>query len=347
MIVKISKTIKDFLIYPIGLSIIGGFIQGVLFCGDCWDDPDLLLRRFFFQGSFWGVFTLGSQLSIYIANHFVNWLEAPLKRFILGLSLMVVFTIILFLMDFLFFQVIIWGNPFSKVWERVDGWIFASPILITFGVNTFFHGREFLLSWRQNSIDYERLKTEQIATQYDSLKNQVNPHFLFNSLNALTSLVYDDQEKAVEFIRKLSQVYRYVLDTKDKEVVEIAEEMEFLHSYLYLQKIRFEDNLTFEIDISDETKRLFTVPISLQMLLENAIKHNIVSQSKPLHISIKEDNGYLVISNNLQEKLHKDSTGIGLSNIKDRFGYMTKKEVIINKTDGKFEVKLPLIKSLN
>ena len=321
--------------------------MGVFFCKNCWEDYDLMTKRFFFQGSFWFVFTFGSQFAIYIANKFVNWLEAPLKRFLVGLGLMVVFTVVFFLINFFFFQVVIFGNSIEKVWGYVDGWIFLSPILITFGVNLFFHSREFLMSWRQNSIDYERLKTEQIATQYDSLKNQVNPHFLFNSLNALTSLVYDDQDKAVQFIRKLSQVYRYVLDTKDKEVVEISEELSFLESYLYLQKIRFEENLTFEIDIADEIKRLYIVPISLQMLLENAIKHNIVSQSKPLHIRIYEEDSYLVVANNLQEKMHKDSTGIGLSNIKARFSYMTKKEVIINKTDDLFEVRLPLIKALN
>ncbi|MEL6558009.1 MAG: histidine kinase [Bacteroidota bacterium] len=344
---KINKHVKDFLIYPLGLSVIGGFILGTLLCRDCWDDRDLLIKEFFYQGSFWFVFTFGSQLAIYCANKFVNWLDAPLKRFLLGLGLMVVFTVVLFLLDFFFFQVVIYGNSVEKVISYVDGWIFISPILITFGVNLFFHSREFLLSWRQNSIDYERLKTEQIATQYDSLKNQVNPHFLFNSLNALTSLVYDDQDKAVEFIRKLSKVYRYVLDTKDKEVVEITEELKFLESYLYLQKIRFEENLNFKIDISEEAKSMYIIPISLQMLMENAIKHNIVSQSKPLFVSVTQEDDYLVIANNLQEKLHKDSTGIGLSNIKARFDYLTKKEVIVNKTDDRFEVRLPLIKSIN
>jgi len=321
--------------------------MGVLFCERCWEDYDYALRRFFFQGSFWAVFTIGSQLAILVADKYITWLEAPLKRFLLGLGLMTIFTVILFLVDFFFFQVVIFGNSFEKVLGYVDIWLFASPVLITFGVNTFMHGKQFLLAWRQNSIDYEKLKTEQIATQYDSLKNQVNPHFLFNSLNALTSLVYDDQDKAVEFIRRLSQVYRYVLDTKDKEVVEINEELEFLYSYLYLQKIRFDENLTYEINIPDEVKKRFIVPISLQMLLENAIKHNIISQSKPLHISIYESEDFLVVKNNFQEKMHKDSTGIGLSNIKARYGYMTKREVVIHKTDEYFEVKLPLIKALN
>lgn len=342
-----KELIKDFILYPVLLAAVGGFIQGVLFCDDCWDDTDLLIKRFAYQGSFWGIFTFGSQLSIYTADHFIKWLEAPLKRFLLGLALMMVITSILFVINLFFFQVVIFDVAFEKVLAWLDLSVFISPILITFAVNTFFHGREFLLAWRQNSINYERLKTEQIATQYDSLKNQVNPHFLFNSLNALTSLVYDDQDKAVEFIRKLSQVYRYVLDTKDREVVKISEELDFLNSYMYLQKIRFEENLRFQIDLPGDVTRFYTVPISLQMLLENAIKHNIVSQAKPLQITVGVEDDYLVIRNNLQEKLHKDSTGIGLSNIRDRFGYMTSRPVIIEKSEEFFTVKLPLIKSIN
>ena len=101
------------------------------------------------------------------------------------------------------------------------------------------HGRGFLIAWRQAAIDNEKLKTEQVAIQYNSLKNQVNPHFLFNSFNALSSLVYEDQDKAVEFIRKLSQVYRYVLDRKDEEVVPVEEELSFASNFIFLQKIRF------------------------------------------------------------------------------------------------------------
>ena len=345
-----SVKLKAFIKGDIGLillfGIIGGF-QGIAFCNSCFEDLRTFALNYASSGSFWMVLTGGSILSVALADKSMDWLENPLKRFLIGLSYMVVITIVGFLIVFLFFRVVVYGYTLKAALSILDVGVFTGPLFITFGVNAFMHGRSFLLAWRQDAINYQKLKTEQIATQYDSLKNQVNPHFLFNSLNALTSLVHDDQDKAVEFIRKLSQVYRYVLDTKDKEVVTIGEEMTFLMSYLYLQKIRFDDNLRYHIDIPPESEKNFIVPISLQMLLENAIKHNIVSQSKPLHVEIVATDDYLIVRNNLQEKMHKDSTGIGLSNIKDRYSYMTRQEVIINKTETHFEVKLPLIKSMD
>ncbi|MEL7145220.1 MAG: histidine kinase [Bacteroidota bacterium] len=327
-------------------GVIGG-LQGVLICEPCRENLRTFMLNFASSGSFWMVLTGGSMLSIVLADRSVQWLENPLKRFFIGLAYMIMITIVGFMVVYLFFRVIVYGYSLENALSVIDVWDFGGPIFITFGVNAFMHGRSFLLAWRQDAINYEKLKTEQIATQYDSLKNQVNPHFLFNSLNALTSLVYDDQEKAVEFIRRLSQVYRYVLDTKDKEVVTLTEEMEFLMSYLYLQKIRFDENLQYHVHIPDQAARSYIVPISLQMLLENAIKHNIVSQSRPLTVEIVAKEDCLIVRNNLQEKMHKDSTGIGLSNIKDRYSYMTKKKVVINKTDTHFEVKLPLIKSVD
>jgi len=343
--INIKEVLHKYLLFPILFSIVGGFVHGVLLCDSCWDDLDLMWRRFFSQGIYWGVFTYGSQAAIRVADRFSSWLEEPLKRFLLGLSFMIIFTVFGTLLAYPVINYLVNKQNLIDSIVNFDPWYFLGPILVTFGVNAFMHSREFLLAWRQNAINYEKLKTEQVATQYDSLKNQVNPHFLFNSLNALTSLVYDDQEKAVEFIRKLSQVYRYVLDTKDNEVVEVSEELTFLESYMYLQKIRFDENLIFEVTLSKNTLNAYILPISLQMLLENAIKHNIISNSKPLTIKLYEEDNYLVVENKLQEKIHKDSTGIGLSNIKARYQYMTDKEVIIEKTNAWFKVSVPLIKS--
>lgn len=345
-LVKLKALLKSNFVMILLFGLIGG-LQGIAFCKPCWESTKTFLLNYASSGSFWMVLTGGSILSVALADKSMAWLDNPLKRFLIGLTYMVVITIVGFLIVFLFFRVVVYGRTLENAMSVLDIGDFAGPLFITFGVNAFMHGRSFLLAWRQDAINYEKLKTEQIATQYDSLKNQVNPHFLFNSLNALTSLVHDDQDKAVEFIRKLSQVYRYVLDTKDKEVVAINEEMDFLMSYLYLQKIRFDENLQYHIHIPESAEHSFIVPISLQMLLENAIKHNIVSQSRPLHVEIIAEEDYLTVRNNLQEKMHKDSTGIGLSNIKDRYSYMTRKEVIINKTETHFEVKLPLIKSID
>ncbi len=169
----------------------------------------------------------------------------------------------------------------------------------------------------------------------------MNPHFLFNSLNALSSLVYEDQDKAVEFIRKLAQVYRYVLDKKEEEVVPIADEVSFLENFVFLQKIRFGDNLEFKLSLRNEVGYL--PPLALQLLVENAIKHNVISDSHKLTVEVEIDQEYCVVSNNIKEKLAKDSTGIGLTNLRERYKYLSGKKIILLNNESKFEVKIPIL----
>lgn len=215
----------------------------------------------------------------------------------------------------------------------------AIALFITF----FFTSRSFLLNWRQSEIDAERLKKESISAQYESLKNQVNPHFLFNSFNVLSHLVYDDQDKAVKFIKQLSQVYRYVLDTREKELVSLDDELSFLDSYVFLQQIRFERKLDIQITLSGVVS--FVAPLALQMLIENAIKHNVVSADDPLHIRIYSEEGFICVENNLQKKRSSSepSAGVGLENICKRYEFLTERKAVITKTEGLFIVKLPMI----
>jgi LytS/YehU family sensor histidine kinase len=216
-------------------------------------------------------------------------------------------------------------------------------IVITIMISLFMHGRAFFINWRQVAINAEKLKQENMAARYESLKNQVNPHFLFNSFNALTNLVYEDPDKAVKFIKQLSDVYRYVLDTRDKEVVPLDQEMRFLQSYLYLQKIRFGDKLVIQFDVDGLKTQV--APLALQMLIENAIKHNVVSEDDPLHIHVFADNGFLVVENNLQKKtsLGEPSAGVGLENICRRYEYLSSAKAEVRQTSDKFIVRLPLI----
>lgn len=201
-----------------------------------------------------------------------------------------------------------------------------------------------MLSWRQAAIESEKLKTERVSSQYESLKNQVNPHFLFNSLNALTALVYEDQDQAAKFIKKLADVYRYVLDNQQKEVVPLSEEIRFVEAYVFLQKIRFEENLQVTIQVPADTQAM-VLPLSLQMLVENAIKHNIISDDEPLHIQVYlEEEEFIVVKNNLQLKTsHEYSSGLGLKNIQSRYEYLSKKEISVLNSADEFIVKLPLL----
>jgi sensor histidine kinase YesM len=193
-------------------------------------------------------------------------------------------------------------------------------------------------------VNSERLKKEILSSNYESLKNQINPHFLFNSLNVLTELVHRNQNDAALFVKELADIYRYVLENKNKEVVPIETELKFIKSFTYLLKIRFSTNLIVNIKYN-EGKPFMIVPLTLQLLVENCIKHNIVSSEKPLTIDIFTANSYLIVSNNLQLKKSSDSSKVGLTNIQNRYSYLSNEEVIIINDDKNFSVKVPLLKT--
>ena len=202
----------------------------------------------------------------------------------------------------------------------------------------------FFDQWKKALIDTEKLKKESTQAQLDSLRNQVNPHFLFNSLNTLISIIPDCPETAIDFTQKLSNVYRYLLSVREKELVELQTELDFIQSYIFLLKVRFDQNLIFEIEIPQELKTRLLPPVSLQLLIENAIKHNIVSREKPLYIQIYVENDFLIIKNNLQAKLEKEaSTGIGLENIRKRYQILSSKQMEVIHSSTHFTIALPLL----
>lgn len=196
----------------------------------------------------------------------------------------------------------------------------------------------------ENARQLFGLQEETNIAQFEILKSQVNPHFLFNSLNVLSSLIHIDQKKAAKFVRQLSKVYRYVLEIKDKDLIMLDDEIPFVESYIYLLKTRFDQNLSVNMDISENSKKQMIAPMVIQLLLENAIKHNIVSKTKPLSITIEETDGFLQISNNLQLKSSLEkSSNTGLNNIKKRYEYLSSKKIEIVETDDQFSVSIPLL----
>ncbi|MCG9970875.1 sensor histidine kinase [Christiangramia crocea] len=190
-----------------------------------------------------------------------------------------------------------------------------------------------------------RLQKENFQAQLESLKQQVNPHFLFNSLNVLGSLVYSDQDKAVDFIRKLSDLYRSYLDHGAEMLISLKKELEVCQAYTYLLETRFGDAVQFEFKIPDDKLSLLLPPGSLQMLIENAVKHNGSTTSRPLKVEILTENDSLVVRNGLNPRKEKIiSTKTGLENIKNRYRYLTDEQVKIEKSENEFMVKLPLLK---
>ncbi|GJM29526.1 MAG: hypothetical protein DHS20C17_21610 [Cyclobacteriaceae bacterium] len=199
--------------------------------------------------------------------------------------------------------------------------------------------------WRASILEVERFKKESIEFRFETLKNQVNPHFLFNSLNTLSSLMHIDLEAADKYLRQLAKVYRYILENRDKEVISLNTELSILQSYIYLVQMRFKDKLNICIDIEEDKKSSGIPPMTLQMLIENAIKHNEVSKKHPLNIDIFTKHGdYLVIRNKVKLKSSKEfSTKVGLDNIISRYRYLSDKEVIVDDSQHVFVVSLPLL----
>lgn len=192
--------------------------------------------------------------------------------------------------------------------------------------------------------NYRALEKENVLAQFKILRNQINPHFLFNSMNILGSLIHLDPDKAVEFTRMFSKLYRKVLELKDEAVISVAEELEFVNAYLHLQKIRFDESLKVIMDIPDYALNKTLPPFALQMIIENAIKHNIVSVDKPLNIKISCEKELMTITNNLQVRsLVKDSTGTGLSNLNSRYQLLGGDLPSFQSTQSEYIAQLPLI----
>ena len=189
------------------------------------------------------------------------------------------------------------------------------------------------------------LEKENVHAQFEILKNQINPHFLFNSMNILSALIPASPEKALSFTRKFSKLYRSMLDLKPQPVISLREELEFVRTYVFLQKMRFEDSLTVDIDIPDSGMDYVLPPFALQILVENTVKHNIISADSPLKVRIYRDSDYLCVRNNLQKRGYvEDSTGLGLKNLKGRYKMITDQPVILEEEENKFFLaRIPLI----
>jgi sensor histidine kinase YesM len=194
------------------------------------------------------------------------------------------------------------------------------------------------------NMELERMKNDNLGAQYELLKQQVNPHFLFNSLNTLKAMVEAGDSESVDFILKLSNFYRYTLESRKLDLIKVADEMEIVKAYIFLQSARFEGGFTFKIELDEQVSETLIPPFTLQLLVENCIKHNVVSIDKPLHIRLYAEADQIIIENPVRLKTgDHNSTGVGLRNVQQRYHHLLEKQVaIVN--DGKlFQVKLPLI----
>jgi hypothetical protein len=270
------------------------------------------------------------------------WLVFGNKRFYTQLGLGILISLAVINLSYLIFKFALTQDP-PDATQLAS--INALGILVLMPVISINFGIQFLRNWKDAQLASENFQKESIKAELTTLKNHLDPHFLFNNLNILSSLISKDQKQSQAYLEKFAEVYRIILQSSSEELVELKQELSFISAYMYLLSIRFEETIQLEMHIDKSLEQLYIPPLTLQMLIENAIKHNVVTETKPLKISIESRSGFLVIKNNLQEKKVevKDSNKTGLENIKKRYSYFTDQKVEVNKNATSFIVKVPLI----
>lgn len=245
------------------------------------------------------------------------------------------------------------SSSFSSVF--IEGQSITTAFKLSLGfafrVNLFLHCINAIVFYQQqllqSEVDMEVAQKENVLANYHALKRQISPHFLFNSLNVLDELINEDPKRASDFLTRLSRVYRYVTRNQNVDLVTLEEELDFIKSYIYLVETRFNNNLKVHIEVQTEDLKKKIVPAALQILVENTIKHNEISETRPLEVWVKSDSTYLIIFNPIQAKMssRRESIGVGLQNITKRYEFFIDTEVIVRNDGQSFEVKLPLLTS--
>jgi hypothetical protein len=273
------------------------------------------------------------------------WLEKPGKRALAEILAVTVFAFAAAFVVNVGFYVAFNNSALNREFFIHMAHRSVLPLIIGYGITSFFLSQGFLRNWREQAVQAERMRTERFKGEAQLLRDQLNPHFLFNALNVLTNMVYEDADKSADYIRKLSKFYRYVLEVQDEELISLERELTFGKSYFLLQQSRFGSSaLQLSLEV-ESPQQHFIPPMALQLLLENAIKHNKIEPGAPLHIDIRTQGGYLKVKNNIQRRTQPaESTGIGLKNIQERYKHLSDKHVKILPQETHFEVHLPLLK---
>ncbi|MBL7940580.1 MAG: histidine kinase [Flavobacteriales bacterium] len=321
----------------IGIPLVA-LALSVLFNDRPWSVRDYLITVFI-TGIIWqGCFTIIS----FFRKRFPGFERTP-RRIALTIAVMSAFILAI---DYLSCTVLdmagIQENAYANgQWKTNLIKCFGTTALI----GTMYEAGYFFAMWKRQAIEAEALKSRQLRAELDILRNQVSPHFLFNSLNTLVALIPEDPQLAMRFTKDLSAVYRYILQHKDKELVDLGTELDFTAAYINLMKVRFEDALNITIRVEDGHRQLLVAPLTLQLLLENALKHNVASIAHPLQVDIHvENNRTLVVRNNLLRRQGTvEGTGTGLSNVKQRYAILSDRPVDVIGTREHFLVALPLL----
>lgn len=285
------------------------------------------------------LFVLITELNV-LFHHYINWCRFDVLRQF-QFSVHLVFNLILCLFSFFFLLPVleehdVANNPFVQL-VGIFTSFFILFLVMTITLLQLLHDQI------KSQTEIEQLQNAKTEMEYQSLVAQVNPHFLFNNLSVLKSLIKYDPDKALDFTQNFTDIYRYILLSKDRTTVTLAEELEFIQSYIALHKDRIGDGLQVTYDIPEQVKEKHILPLGMQILVENALKHNIASKSTPLHITIRASDTMLTVINNLNPKDVGFSSKQGLNNVIKRYRLLTDRPVSVTKAEREFIVELPLI----
>jgi sensor histidine kinase YesM len=332
--------IRDLLI----LVLIGNILSIFTLPKELWNLETVLMNCMFsiaigypaWKGMFWIVKTLERR---------VPWLKSPVKRLVYQIVALSLFSGLIIFAGFYVWIKLSGGLSFEMVKEDIFpslrvAYIFMFLSLLVGNAVLFFK------NWKESALQQEELKRAHLALQYQSLKDQVRPHFLFNSLSSLATLINTDSKKATQFVHKLSDVYRYVLEQRESEVVPLREELKFMEDYVFLQQIRFGKNLQVDNKLKLDLNRM-VIPLSLQMLVDNAIKHNEISEDHPLNIMISSTaQGHVIVKNTLRKKaVSEASLGTGLENLGKQIAWFSDDPLLVQEEKDAFIVRMPTFTS--
>ncbi|MCL3781309.1 hypothetical protein EMN47_13040 [Prolixibacteraceae bacterium JC049] len=334
MIKKVLRQIATYIIFTLVMYFIGKIIKNE---DEVFTTSELLLHYLSliiiiapsWFGSLWGI-PYFNKKAFMLQPFYLRIIRNGCLALILSL-------ISLYLMHYI--RILVFNNPGH---EKL-----LSRYFIIFFVNTtiilFIEYYNFYFRSKKEEIRIEKEKNKVLDLRYKVLKEQINPHFLFNSLNVLASLIYEDQQKANKYTKQLSKLYRYILNNSEKEEVILGEELKFIESYFYILKLRFNSSIQLKVSIDDRFFENYVIPLSLQVLIENAIKHNLFSHEQPLKIAVDVEDGYIVVRNNKQKKsVVEESSGKGLVYLNVLYDRLGQKIEVIDDDDF-FLVKLPML----
>lgn len=329
--------------FILGMSVAFGLLFAFLFGGFNVFESSRMVRSALYSMAIGVIAWSGNEFLTRWAGRRWPWEVNPGATFRRVVWICLLYTSVsISLFNFLYYYP--WGAA-GVNWQRLGEIVLINSlvaVIITVIILLAVFVNVFMRYWREGLQREEQYKRDLITAQYESLRSHVNPHFLFNSLSVLTSLVETEPPVAVKFIRKLAEVYRYVLDMRDRELVMLSEELSLVHSFLFMQRYRFGDNLQVTIGPMNPAARV--VPLSVQMLVENALKHNVVTDHQPLALTLVEEDGWLVCRNNFQPReLIEPSSGTGLQNIAGRLAPFTSRVMTWGVESSCFTVRMPLV----